>query len=615
MLVLVSSIPSSNQLTGTKHREVVASVNWLVANQTLSRTVLLEPVPDSDIASVAEASTSNTVLQALVHAVLKSLSCTGKVSKNGEKAKRASVEALRAFRALLFVCSTETVRIFLNEAAAGTITSCTTFLSSAVKPLRDNSAAFLAALAWALTTGWTDRTEAGVSEQTVCQDKVSAELHKYWSSTVKSPALLGFSNAITCACERGNSGIAGEYSFARLTVNTLPVLLGRRLRKMEHKGPHRWLEGVIKIRESDMGDDCIAFHLATFVHVVYSWAVTSTETARKGVPTVANAETAGGAPLQMPKSMTQQSLKQDDMLWGINDRALRVILQNIDSTEKATWTEDRYAASQSIRAASCLLVSLIYTFSGIIATLPTSSVNDRYFQWTQLTRLWDAVIARQLPRLLQSTIVQLHLYAWSLLEAICRSGEEHPVEDAAAQRWRVERVVNARLLGYFASAAGQTPNIQLVLDEMPLPSEVPSFDAQWVLACRDRILTMFRKACSGVTNFSLEHIDAIEWTRSEDGFRIFPARLSSLLRTLMTTIRSALPQERPSEAALEVVDELMKHLLALTAELRLPESLLADLPQEAAEYAMVQHFSETVRETFGFTSHGVYRYMTYEPSY
>ena len=419
-----------------------------------------------------------------------------------------------------------------------------------------------------------------------------------------------------------------ECNFVRLLVNTLPILFGRRFRKMEKKGPHTWLRRAVALRQLDNNLDSISHHIVSFCHVTYSWGQASREVASKSI--LEEQKRRDLALIDIPSatvlSLPPSQIGGDDHLWALGDKALRVIAQNIDSVQSTSWTNEVVKDSKEVQAASQLIVTFIYAFSGLSQTLSASGSDSAGTATPQivlssvphlqrdLTKLWICFISKQLPKFFASHVESIHLMGCNILLAILREGEEqeHPNEDSAIRSWNLDRIVSSRLLGRYSSQAGQNLNLGLVLqEEMVKPREIPAWDSAWVLENRNDVLQMFKMAFSNLGNIQkkFEHPDSgidqdqVEWIKSEDGYSVLPVGFSNAFRAFLTTLRNAVGQHdsqaQPSEKGVEVVKEILGCVIEMSNAMLIDENWIKELEIEGSRYAVLQFFHELLERCFG----------------
>ena len=153
-------IPHNASLKGPKYRDLLSSLNWLFANQSFFFSST--PTPHE------------ILLEQVATCVLTSIQNS---NKSGEKARRVICEGLRAFRTLILSAPVTVIPFLTSDSNLGSLTFFTGYLSYLAKPLRDNAALLLSAVAWGLTVGWNDRSIEGAKKQIKTQELVSTELY------------------------------------------------------------------------------------------------------------------------------------------------------------------------------------------------------------------------------------------------------------------------------------------------------------------------------------------------------------------------------------------------------------------------------------------------------
>jgi hypothetical protein len=494
-------------------------------------------------------------------------------TKNGEKARRVLSEGFRAIRTLVLAYPSQVIATLTSEEYIGRIAFFAKYLCSPTKPLRDNAALLLSAIAFGITGNWDDQSVEGQIQKARAQEMVSNELYRYWSLSQDQVEIDELSRHLIIALD---SKLASDYHYVRLVVNMLPIILGRRFRKMERKGPHMWLSKAIELKKREEiqnfgATDAAVFHLLTFVHVTHAWTASSKEVAGKLLM------------MQERKRRTGEAIPDgtEDTFWGLGDKALRVIAQNIDTVTAKPWTLEAYKDSTNaheIDATIMLFLSFTYAFTGLAHAVHRTSagqtqvVTERTVEAQQnpnlqqdLSKLWTVFIGKHLPTLLSSEVSTVRVTGWETLHALLRRGEEPSVEDSALYTWSPDRLINRRMLGVYASQASQSLQpIDNVLQESIKPSEIPSLDLAWVFDHRGEIMKIIDEAFVELANDAASvksrEIAAGDWIKNEDGHPIIPNAVSNTLRAFFTTIRSALGQEEslapPSEDMLEILHEL-----------------------------------------------------------
>jgi hypothetical protein len=403
---------------------------------------------------------------------------------------------------------------------------------------------------------------------------------------------------------------AGDFAFVRLVINSLPVLLGRRFRKMERKGPHTWLRKALAVKTSDTIDSvdtADAKHILAFLPVLYAWAGASKEMAAKSSTSTTSAVAAAR---KGDSTSASDSNNDSEEVWALGNKAVRVIVQNIEVID---FTQASAAEQENAYAATQLIVAYLYTFSGLIPTLhypskddaasasSTQTVNVNLHR--DLSKLWRTFVEAHLPRLFESSSSKIRQIGWETLLAILRQGEEN-VDDSAQKAFRLEKVVNGQMLARCKSQTAQPVALSEIYEDMVRPHEIPSWSIEWVYNERARIMDFLRASLeSTLQAIKEEEHESLEWIRSEDGYRILPVAFSTAFRAFLTTLRNATgmnsSQADPTDRSQTVSREIMQFCLELARDLKLPAGLTADLGDKGAQYAIIQHFFELLDSCFG----------------
>lgn len=566
-----AQIPRSTLFKGPKYRDLLSSFNWIVANQTLATPAYL--VTEKTVQPL------KAILDTVIDAVMATIEAS---TRNGEKARRVLSESFRALRTLLFAYPSHVIECLTGEKYIGKIAFFAKYLCSPTKALRDNAALVLAAIAFAVTANWDDLSIQGLGKKSKSQEMVSMELYRYWSLSPDQIELEELSRHLNTALE---TRLASDYHFVRLVVNTMPIILGRRFRKMERKGPHMWLSKAVELKKRDDFPNgaptySAAFHLMTFLHVTYAWTSSSKEVAGKHMIMLEQLKRTGeDLPLQ------SDGQKVEEGFWGLGEKALKVIAQNVDAVIAKPWTREAYSnafAALETNAAVALVLSFTYAFTGLSYTayLPAQTAQNVDLQQNpnlhrDLSKLWNAFTGKYIPQLCKASIPAVQLVGWQTLHALLRAGEEHPEEDAALRSWSMDRVANWRMLGVYASQASQALQPpELLLAECVKPSEIPSMDATWVFDNRKEFVSILQDSITtligdlvgqkGMTNDSLELED---WIKNEDGHPIMPTSLSNCIRAFFNTLCAAIGQQdslaEPTDTLLELVSEMTQFTLCI----------------------------------------------------
>lgn len=607
----VSQLPTSTYFKGPKHRDLLSSFNWIIANQTLSTPAYLT--------TVNTAQPLKPILDTIVNAVMATIESS---TKNGEKARRVLSESFRALRTLLFAYPSHVIGRLTSEDYIGKIAFFAKYLCSPTKALRDNAALLLSAIAFSITVNWDDRSPTSQTSKQKAQEMVSLELYRYWTLSPDQIEIAELSKHLLSALE---TKLPSDYHFVRLAVNTLPVILGRRFKKMERKGPHMWLDKAIELKKREDVPNAApmhaaVFHLMTFFHVTYAWASSSKEVASKHLLVHEHLKrTAGGPPLQ------SDDQKLEEGFWGLGKKALRVIAQNVDAVVARPWTRDTYSDASNaleIDAAVALILSFVYAFTGLSYTAYRSvhatlnadqQENPSLHQ--DLSKVWSTFTGKYMPNLVTAGVPSLRIVGWQTMHALLRAGEEHPTEDAALRLWSMDRVINWRMLGTYSSQASQSlGSPALILAESVKPSELPSLEASWVFEHRQEITSMLEEgmkalakdmiACEGVLVNSLELED---WVKNADGHSIMPSSISNCVRAFFNTLRAAVGQEdshaEPTDSILEIVFEMSQFILCLVDAYlgmeRKTDPASGPLNATGVAYSILPHLASLLEQNFG----------------
>ena len=399
----------------------------------------------------------------------------------------------------------------------------------------------------------------------------------------------------------------------RLVLSTLPILFGRRFRKMQHKGPHAWLNRALSLKSRCAGKDGLAFHISIFAHVAYSWALISKDNAEKAIASEAIFRM---QIQQLPEGEVDAKLAeferklQLDSLWALGEKALRVIDQNINCVA-TPWSMENYTKQgdekAAIKAAAALITTFTYALSGIICAGHAASPASSPHTARDLSKLWTVFLETQLPKLLNSEIEKLQAAGYGILQAILRGGEDALVPaDAQSRTFSLERVVNAHLLGQAPgqSQAGQEVDLGLLIGEMPRPTEIASFTPAWVLGNRSTILRMLSVAFSGVAKLindagesQATPLSAVGWITNEDGFAILPTGLTNVCRAFFVTLREA--SARATVPLVVIANELIAFVATVCEAYELPVSRMGKLEVGGVRLSMLQHLAEVVEDVVG----------------
>lgn len=158
-----AQVPHDPNVQGAKFRDLLSSFNWVLANTTLAPAIL-QPI----------------LRPTLLNSLLTSMRSS---NKNGEKARRVVCEGLRAFRNLIAICPVAVLGYLTTAPNHTTVTFFGRYLSAAVKPLRENAALALGAIAYGMTKGWTteDGSSGDETEMIRVQEAIGRELYQFWS--------------------------------------------------------------------------------------------------------------------------------------------------------------------------------------------------------------------------------------------------------------------------------------------------------------------------------------------------------------------------------------------------------------------------------------------------
>ena len=408
---------------------------------------------------------------------------------------------------------------------------------------------------------------------------------------------------------------------------------------MQHRGPHAWLTRAVTIknRTASTGSG-VAFHVALISHMLHSWAGASKEAAQRALASeTEQRQTILAHPEwdEATRDTGMQALKvlegklEDEPLWGLGEKALRVVVQNIEALP-SPWTREAYNASKDIKAAIGLITALLYAYAGVAYTLcwtdaqsgsqAVSNGHRNPYLHRGLTKLWEAVAVPQFARFFTSEVDAVHTTAYRMIHALMRAGEQGP-EDTALANFNLDRLVSHRFL---ATQAAQTtsPNtaeedIERLLAEDVRPSEVPALEASWVLAQRTLIFALFEQAFSSLENVIRESVEsqissagtpnvlttASGWLKNEDGYPVMPIALSGAVKAFFITLRSASGQEasqsNPTEDSRALSLDLANFVISLSQKARVPSYMRAELGEKGTQCATMQHLSQLLEETFG----------------
>lgn len=546
-------------------------------------------------------------------------------TKNGEKARRVVSEAFRAIRTLVLAYPSDIIMRLVGEEYIGKIAFVARYLCSPTKALRDNAALLLSAIAFAITANWDDQSTTGRTQKAKAQEMVSMELYRYWSLSPDQVEIDELSRHLNIALE---TKLPSDYHFVRLVVNTLPIILGRRFRKMERKGPHMWLAKAIDLKKREEIQNAgpsysAAFHLMTFLHVSYAWTSSSKEVAGKHMVLLEEVRRTGG---ETPRQSDGQ--KMEEGFWGLGDKALRVIAQNVDAVTGRPWTAAAYSQQNTafeIQATVALILSFTYAFVGLSYTAyqATNLANEAERQQNpslhrDLSKLYDIFISKYMPHLLKAKIASIRSIGWKSMQALLRAGEEHPTEDAALRNWSIDRVINWRMLGTYASQAGQALwPVDLILSETVKAQEIPSLDATWVYDNRVAVASLLLDAYKALIQDSADKrrttqdaLDLEDWVKNEDGHAIMPTSVSNCIRTFFNTLRAAVGQEdslvEPAESTLDLVLEMAHFIFSIVDEFGLQKEANTttskdDLSLVGLSYSTLLHLVNLLEHVFGST--------------
>jgi hypothetical protein len=165
-LDLLARLPNTPALQTAKYRDLLSSMNWLLANQCLSSYA---DTKSSIFTSSTSTNLANSLLDSLrLHA-----------GKNGEKARRTTSEAFRALRILILANPENVLPCFVQpiQKRSGTCSFIATHLYNLARPLRDNAALLLAAIAYGATSAWIDNSEESRAQQNKVQEAISFDLY------------------------------------------------------------------------------------------------------------------------------------------------------------------------------------------------------------------------------------------------------------------------------------------------------------------------------------------------------------------------------------------------------------------------------------------------------
>jgi hypothetical protein len=111
----------------------------------------IKPLPYLHVTASVTASNLPT-LQAILNPILVAVMSSIEAStKNGEKARRVLSEGFRAIRTLVLAYPSQVIATLTSEEYIGRIAFFAKYLCSPTKPLRDNAALLLSAIAFGIT--------------------------------------------------------------------------------------------------------------------------------------------------------------------------------------------------------------------------------------------------------------------------------------------------------------------------------------------------------------------------------------------------------------------------------------------------------------------------------
>lgn len=414
-------------------------------------------------------------------------------------------------------------------------------------------------------------------------------------------------------------------------LSSLPILFGRRFRKMQHRGPHAWLTRAVTIKNrTTAAGHGVAHHIILATHMTHSWAGASKDHAVRLLATDAE---------QRQKILAREDLDDDakakeldalrskldaEPLWGLGEKSLRVIVQNIE-TLPTPWTHEVYTASRDIEAAVSLVVAVLYAFSGLAHTLCWTAEHHAMEGVTSgpantclsrdLNKLWEAVAAPQLAKLFASEVDSLHTTAYRTLHALLRAGEQGP-DDTALARFNLDRLVNPNLLGrniaQTSSANTADEEIARLLADGIKPADLPAFEAAWVLERREAMFSVFEQAFASMASVTKETVEsqrssagtpnalttASGWHKHEDGYPVMPIALSAAVRAFFNTSRKA-AEEKSEVNKAGIAREAAAFAIRLTEKAAVPAYMRAALGEPGIRCAILQHLALLLEETFG----------------
>lgn len=419
-------------------------------------------------------------------------------------------------------------------------------------------------------------------------------------------------------------------------LSSMPILFGRRFRKMQHRGPHAWLTRAVTIKNRTIAAASgLAHHILLFSHMVHSWANASKENAFRFVSNEAEQRQKLLAQEDMDgdeRALQLEHLRQkveNEVLWGLGEKALRVVAQNIDSVP-VPWTRDIYTANRDVKAAVGLGTAILYAYSGMAHTVfwtaehngmegvqsgPTNTYLHR-----DLSRLWEAVAVPHFSKLFASEVDALHMTGYRTLHALLRAGEQGP-EDTALARFNLDRLVNPNLLARHSSQIGSASSVDEDIDRLLAdgigPAELPAFKASWVLARRKVVYAAFEEAFISMRNVTKETVEsqrssagtpnalttASGWLKNEDGYAVMPIALSTAVRAYFTTLRTAAEADCQINLA-DLASEVARFAVDLAAKAAVPAYMRTDLGQTGSHCAILQHLIQLLEQTFGLSTEG-----------
>ena len=184
-------------------------------------------------------------------------------------------------------------------------------------------------------------------------------------------------------------------------------------------------------------------------------------------------------------------------------------------------------------------------------------------RYERLDKVWDRV-ARPMIKSLSSVcgVDGLKIHAWGILEAILapsasasNAEAEHKPTTASLDRLLSRFFIDGAASSSDIPTATQNEHIEAMAKEAVQPSEIPAWDAGWVVRRLDSILSLFQDMLTGIRGLSDE--DKITWIQDSESNPVLPAAISRIWLHILR----AVAQSREAGGYTSALSLITRHLL------------------------------------------------------